>query len=190
MKKYILSDERKVIRTWNGRIIVLYRIKAISEFTTFAIKRKQKFTGEKKTIFYQIEPKKIEVGQSGGYVQSERNLSQSGTCWIDDNAIAYEDAIVKDDAYLGGSASIGGKVKLYGNTKVTDKVQIGGKIRFGGRSKVVGEGTYYDEGTFENLFLGSERTKPKNPQKESSPQGKIKIECEFGEKRFVNSFEF
>ena len=47
---------------------------------------------------YRIEALKnfgyVNKGQKGGFVQSEKNLSQSGICWI------YEDAKVFNNAYI------------------------------------------------------------------------------------------
>lgn len=42
----------------------------------------------------------VERGDLGGFVASDQNLSQEGTCWIYDQAIACEDAVVDQDARL------------------------------------------------------------------------------------------
>ena len=64
-KKYELTDIRQSVSI-SGES--LYRIKALKEFVN-------ETTGVV-----------IEKGQLGGFVQSEKNLSQYGTCWIDDSA--------------------------------------------------------------------------------------------------------
>ena len=57
----------------------------------------------------------------GGFVQSERNLSQEGTCWIADNAIAAEEACVSghsllsDNAWACGHAAIFDRAIVSGN---------------------------------------------------------------------------
>ena len=60
--KYELSKKKNIV--YNGRL--LYRIKALKSFGG------------------------IKKGAIGGYVQSEENLSQTGTCWIYDNAKVFE----------------------------------------------------------------------------------------------------
>ncbi len=73
MKKYKL-DEKDYIVFENGK--KLYRIVCTSPFA------------------------EVRVGDKGGYVESEFNLSQNGGCWI------YERAIVCDDAFVTGNARI------------------------------------------------------------------------------------
>lgn len=51
----------------------------------------------------QIRPG-VFAGDLGGFVQSERNLSQEGTCWIADNAIAAEEACVSGHSLLCDNA--------------------------------------------------------------------------------------
>ena len=60
--------------------------------------RKYELTDETKTTFgntlYRIRALKtfndIQVGDLGGYVESEDNLSQEGNCWLYNDAIVYE----------------------------------------------------------------------------------------------------
>ena len=44
----------------------------------------------------------IERGTLGGWVESSRNLAQSGKCWV------FPGAKIKDDAYVSGNALVGG----------------------------------------------------------------------------------
>ena len=37
----------------------------------------------------------VEVGEKGGWVESEKNLSQDGLCWVYDDAMVYGDALAK-----------------------------------------------------------------------------------------------
>ena len=63
----------------------------------------------------------VRAGDLGGFVQSERNLSQEGTCWIADNAIAAEEACVtghsllSDNAWACGHAAIFDRAIVSGN---------------------------------------------------------------------------
>ena len=194
--KYILTNEVRKVKPRKGKQVVLYRIRATRNFTTYSFKRKIRFKDDKRTIVYEIEEKLVKAGDPGGFVQSEKNLSQKGSCWIDDEAYAFGSAVVRDDAYLGGKARIGDNVKLLDNTKVVDNIQLGGNNKLTGRSKAIGEGIYYDNGTYNNVCLGkievkapSEKTNKKSKDPSNS-SGKIKIEIQLGGKKIVNDFEF
>jgi len=45
-----------------------------------------------------IDFQRVHVGDLGGFVQSEANLSQEGDCWVDDMAIVCDDARLEEDA--------------------------------------------------------------------------------------------
>ena len=69
MEKYELTSETKVI---NG--LELHRIKALESFG------------------------RVEKGELGGWIESEKNLSQDGDAWVFDNARVYGDAKVSGNA--------------------------------------------------------------------------------------------
>ena len=132
-RKYELTDIRQSVSI-SGE--TLYRIKALRDFTNEA-------TG--------VE---IKAGQLGGYVQSENNLSHSGTCWVDESARVFNNATVSDDAYIGGesmankntvikdSAIVDGaawitqSAKISGNAYVRDQAFISGNAEVGGTAEV------------------------------------------------------
>ena len=72
----------------------LYRIKALKDFND------------------------VKNGDIGGYVESEKNLSQYDDCWIYDNAIVHDNAVVIGNALIFNNAVI------YGNAIVSDHAQI------------------------------------------------------------------
>lgn len=76
-KKYELVKEDYII--FNGHI--LFRIRALKDFQT-------------------IHGLTVKVGDLGGYIQSEKNLSQEGDCWIGSNAKVYDNVCVSDNAYV------------------------------------------------------------------------------------------
>ena len=137
-RKYELTDIRQSVSI-SGE--TLYRIKALRDFTNDA-------TG--------VE---IKAGQLGGYVQSENNLSHSGTCWVDDNARVFNNAKVTDDAYIGdesmankntvikdsaivtGAAWITQSAKISGNAYIRDMAFIKGKAEVSGTAEVTGHHT-------------------------------------------------
>ena len=71
MKKYKLTDE-----TTDVLGITLHRVKALKDFDD------------------------VKKGELGGYVKSERNLSQAGNCWVYGNAKVYDNAKVCGDAMI------------------------------------------------------------------------------------------
>ena len=78
----------------------------------------------------------VRAGDLGGFVQSERNLSQEGTCWIADNAIAAEEACVSghsllsDNAWACGHAAIFDRAIVSGNAVLDGGVFVAaGRIR-------------------------------------------------------------
>ena len=94
-KKYKLTDETINV---NGK--TLYRIKSIKDFGN------------------------VKKGDKGGFVEKEENLSQSGDCWVYDNAKVYNNAKVFDyadiygNAEIFGNAIVSGNARVYGNAKV------------------------------------------------------------------------
>lgn len=62
----------------------------------------------------------VKAGDLGGFIESEKNLSQDGNCWVYDkaevwgNALIYGDAQVRDQASVHQEARIGGKVRVVG----------------------------------------------------------------------------
>lgn len=88
-KKYKLTEETINV---NGK--TLYRIEALKDFGY------------------------IKKGDKGGFVEKEENLSQSGDCWVYDNAKVYNNAKVFDNADIYGNASIFGNAVVSGNARV------------------------------------------------------------------------
>lgn len=137
-RKYELTDIRQSVSI-SGE--TLYKIKALKDFTNEA-------TGTE-----------IKAGQLGGYVESEKNLSQSGTCWVDENARVFNNATVSDDAYIGGEAMANKNVnikdsaivsggawltqsaKISGNAYIRDMAFIKGEAEIGGTAEVAGHHT-------------------------------------------------
>lgn len=91
--------------------------------------------------------KDVTAGEHGGWVESERNLSQEGNCWINmevkaysyteicDNAvltcraIACENSTIGNDTLVTDESVIRGFTYLYGNVEVSGKSVIDGYAR-------------------------------------------------------------
>jgi len=110
----------------------LYRIKALKDFAN------------------------VKVGDIGGYVSGEHNLSHDNDCWIYNNAIVsgnaqvcnnvnvfgcakiYDSAIVSDDAKVYGSAIVYGDALVFGEARVSGNAQICGFAQIYGETIVSG----------------------------------------------------
>lgn len=100
----------------------------------------------------------VKVGDLGGYVQTEKNLSHEGNCWIYDKAKAFEDAVIKDNAKIydlvkvGDNAIVsddaivrGENMTITNNAIVEHRTEVSGNgfifgdARIQGRARVNGE---------------------------------------------------
>lgn len=123
-KKYqILKDDFIKVPTFKACIlpegemgiveIKLYRIQALKTFTK---------SGKCGPV--------IHVGELGGYVETEDNLSQQGSCWIFDKAKIKDSGRVLDDAYVYDNAMVSrnaivrGRSVMRGYCFVTNKSVI------------------------------------------------------------------
>ena len=126
--------------------------------------KKYKLTDECITIgdkkLYRIESLKdfafIKKGDKGGFVESEENLSQVGSCWIYNDAKVsgdtkvcgdaqvYGNACVFGDAWVIGDAKVYGNTKVYGNACVFGDAEIYGNAQVSGDARVCGNARVYD----------------------------------------------
>ena len=124
MKKYELTNETKVI---NG--VELHRIKALESFGS------------------------VEKGELGGWIESEKNLSQYGNAWVGGNATVCENARVGGNATVRGNAwvignatvgenaTVGGDATVCGNATVREDARVRGNARVGGNTIIGGYAT-------------------------------------------------
>ena len=103
-KKYKLTDE-----AINLHGITLYRIEALKDFNN------------------------VKKGDTGGFVESELNLSQKGNCWIYDDACVYYGGRVEGDAYVFENAQVFNSAHIYEDAQVYDNARVSGNACvFGG----------------------------------------------------------
>lgn len=69
-------------------------------------------------------------GALGGYVQTEDNLSQDGTCWIYNQAICYEEAVVEDDGRMFDGAVARGSALISGDARMFERAVAEGNSSF------------------------------------------------------------
>ena len=110
-KKYILTDIKK---EYDGH--TLYRIESLKDFIL-------------------INGKEIRKGDLGGWVESENNLSQEGSCWIYDECMMYENAIRSDNSIGYGNSQQFGNSKQYGNSQQSGDSQQFGNSKQSGYSQ-------------------------------------------------------
>ena len=132
--KYKLTDETI---EFNG--VKLYRIEALRDFND------------------------VKKGDIGGFIESEKNLSHYGNCWIYNDAKVYEEARVCDNskvleyAEVRGCALVQAKSMVYGDAKVLDYTRINDNARvfdfsevsenavIGGKAKIYGSASVCGE---------------------------------------------
>ena len=112
MKKYELTNETITI----DDDIKLYRIKACRQL--------------------KLRDKTVNVGDLGGYIQSESNLSHEGNSWIYDDARVYDNATVFGDASVYDNARVYGYAKVYGDAIILDNARVYGKAEVNGDSQI------------------------------------------------------
>ena len=75
---------------------------------------KYEFTDETKNydghLLHRI--RRLSDGKFGGWIESEKNLSQEGNCWVDGEAIVFEDAKVSGNAQVYGKAEVSYDAKV------------------------------------------------------------------------------
>ena len=91
MNKYELTDETKVFYG-----VTLHRIRALTAVGVLAA-----------------------AGQLGGWVESEKNLEQSGDAWVYGNARVSGNAQVSGDARVSGNAWVSGNAQVSGDAWVS-----------------------------------------------------------------------
>ena len=69
-------------------------------------------------------------GALGGYVQTEDNLSQDGTCLIYDQAICCEEAVVEDDGRMCDGAVARGSALISGDARMFERAVAEGNSSF------------------------------------------------------------
>ena len=135
-KKYSLTDE--TITLEDGT--VLHRIKAEKDIPYDGIHLK---------VFY------ARKGDLGGWIESEKNLSQDGLCWVKNEGKVYGnakvcenthisgDAKVYGNAIIGGFSSVSDNAKVYGNAEIYERGNIKGNAQIYGNAKI-NSGWVYD----------------------------------------------
>lgn len=127
-KKYILLPDKKIHKNKT-----VYRIQAIKCFSD------------------------VKEGDLGGFVESEKNLSQLGSCWIYSGA-ALDDCLIEGDAKIYGSSSISKRaiVKDFAEIRdsdITDSAIVKNFAKVSFFSTVAGSALVRDYSVVENVSI-------------------------------------
>ena len=93
MKKYEFTGETKTINL-SSRTVTLHRIKAVVEFGL------------------------VKVGELGGWIEKEENLSHKGDAWVSGDAVVRENAEVRGNAVVSENAVVRGNAVVSENAEV------------------------------------------------------------------------
>ena len=203
--KYILTNERRRIRSRAGREIDLHRIVAAKDFDVYILQARRVYVGEKVRTDHKICVKHIKAGDAGGWVESESNLSQEGSAWIDQGAVVFGKSVVKDDAWVGGEkTAICGEVVVCDDAIVFSddmdkdkyhRTDVIGSIWICGRSKITA--SLRGEGIVKNLLIDCPKivghpqfkVKTQETPNTADPSGiTIRFECSIGDKKLDKQY--
>ena len=84
----------------------------------------------------------VKKGDIGGWIEAEKNLSESGDAWVSDDARVYGDAQVSGNAWVFDDAQVSG------DAWVSDNAQVSGNARVYGHARVFGDALIYGEYDF------------------------------------------
>ena len=78
----------------------------------------------------------VKVGDKGGLIEKEFNLSQADECWVSGNAWVYGNAQVRGDAWVAGDAWVYGNARVFGNAQVYGNARVFGAAWVSGNARV------------------------------------------------------
>lgn len=117
--KFIIETSDKDTRNYYDSIHK--HIEEIKKKHQIIKNKKYTFTGKRELIdnnivLFQIEATKdfnnIKAGDIGGWIESDKNLSHTGNCWIDKNTHVYGDVNISGDIYIENSTINGSQINL------------------------------------------------------------------------------
>jgi hypothetical protein len=94
----------------------------------------------------------VKMGDLGGYVQSEKNLSKEGLCWIYDDAMVLENARLRGNAKLKDKAIIEGDSIIEDSSVLRDQSYASGSSRVKGGSLISGKTKIFNSLVFDEYL--------------------------------------
>ena len=111
MKKFEFTGETKTISLF-FRTATLHRIRAVAEFGL------------------------VKIGDLGGWIEKEENLSHEGKAWVCGDAEVWGNAEVCGDAEVWGNAKVCGDAEVWGNAEVCGDAEVWGNAKVCGDAEV------------------------------------------------------
>ena len=116
--------------------------------------KKFEFIEETKTTSWGVTVKRIvalrdfgdvKVGDKGGFLEKEENLSHENDCWVYGEAQVYGEARVCDEARVCGKARVYGEAQVYGEARVCGEARVYDEAQVYGKARVYDEAQVCDE---------------------------------------------
>lgn len=107
--------------------------------------------------FSLVTGRKVKVGEWGGLVEGEWNLSQHGDCWVGKSAVVCDDARVVDHAIVSGNSIISANAVVSELAEVEGQCVVTGYSVVRGNALLNGEVHLYETATVEGCarLIGS-----------------------------------
>ena len=86
----------------------------------------------------------VKVGDKGGLIEKEENLSQEGNCWVYEDAKVYGDAHVSGNAVVYDNAKVYGKAEIFRDARVYDCAYVSDNARVYDNAIVCGSARVFE----------------------------------------------
>lgn len=96
----------------------------------------------------------VKKGDLGGWIESEKNLSQEGTCWVYDEAKVCDNAVVKMNSKIQGTAMVFDNALVDGNSIVRGKSRIFGNATLNCNAIVIDNVVIRDNAIINGIVKG------------------------------------
>ena len=81
----------------------------------------------------------VSAGDTGGWIESGKNLDQDGDAWVSGNARVYGNARVSGYARVYGDAWVSGNAQIYGDAQVSGYARVYGDAWVSGNAQIYGD---------------------------------------------------
>ena len=78
----------------------------------------------------------VKKGDIGGWIETEKNLSQDGDAWVSGDAWVFGNARVSGDAQVFGDARVSGDAQVFGDAWVSGDARVSGDAWVFGDARV------------------------------------------------------
>jgi hypothetical protein len=119
--------------------------------------KKYEFTGETRvcggTVVSRIRSlikfDHFEIGELGGWIESENNLSHTGNCWVGDEAVVMGRACVSESGLVTGNAEVSGEVVIANHAHIFGNAIVSGHVKLLNWERICGDALVVsDSGVF------------------------------------------